>query len=84
MSSLIRGGIPCHPRLLIVTHNAHYPSFGQTIGIYLVASTEAVSDVIYRDEDEKIIYFINKMLIGGEPTYSKQEKIELADCSFVL
>lgn len=51
------------------------PSSGQTIGLYLAVSTEAISVVMFRDDYEKPFYFINKKLVGGEPNYSKLKKV---------
>lgn len=54
------------------------PSSRQTIDMYLTASHESASIVLFRDKDEKPIYFISNKLAGGEPNYTKLRKVVLA------
>lgn len=54
------------------------PFSSHTIGIYLAAVVKVINTVLFRDEDEKPMYFISKKLAGGKPNYSKLEKVILA------
>ncbi|XP_026459051.1 uncharacterized protein LOC113359673 [Papaver somniferum] len=55
------------------------PKTGQLIGVYLAATENVVSAVLFiTDLHEKHVYFISKSLTGAETRYKKIEKITLA------
>ncbi|XP_026459361.1 uncharacterized protein LOC113360024 [Papaver somniferum] len=55
------------------------PKTGQPIGVYLAATENAVSAVLFvTDPHEKPAYFVSKSLTGEETRYKKIEKIALA------
>ncbi|XP_026450695.1 uncharacterized protein LOC113350791 [Papaver somniferum] len=55
------------------------PKTGQPIGVYLAATENAVSAVLFiTDPHEKHVYFVSKSLTRAETLYKKMEKIALA------
>ncbi|XP_026451809.1 uncharacterized protein LOC113352171 [Papaver somniferum] len=55
------------------------PKTGQPIGVYLAATENAVSAVLFfTDPNEKPVYFVCKSLTGAETRYKNIEKIALS------
>ncbi|XP_071709259.1 uncharacterized protein [Rutidosis leptorrhynchoides] len=56
------------------------PVPGETLTVYLAASTEAISSVLVteRDETHMPVYFVNKVLQHGEVNYNPVEKLVLS------